>query len=83
MADKVAGGVFAVEKWIRNSKDQAVKHLPELCIYVHARICLSVCLGVSVCVSYLAGGQQVYVGMQPADTSRESNSGSVPGTSSA
>lgn len=37
----------------------------------------------SVCVSYLAGGQQVYVGMQLRDTSRESNSGSVPGTSSA
>lgn len=36
-ANKVAGGVFALEKWIRNEKGQAEKQLPELCIYVRAR----------------------------------------------
>lgn len=56
------------------------KSVYQNCICIAFVCCAVACLSV---LSYLAGGQQVCVGMQPLDSSRESNSGSVPGTSSA
>lgn len=80
----ITGGDFTTGKVDPKFKKTELKSVYEI------RACLCMCIffffasvNGSVCVSYLAGGQQVYVGMQPRDTSRESSSGSVPGTSSA
>lgn len=76
----ITGGDFTPDPEFKKTEPRSVY---EICAYFFFFFSFSASVNGSVCVSYLAGGQQVYVGMQPRDTSRESNSGSVPGTSSA